>query len=172
MAHFLGTVVASEALHAHPGNPERTDMSRANELSFLFVIESCSSGIFCHSTFPDSPAVSGASAGLSAHAEPKPPSRASLQQRLRQAETQADELRRQLAVIGPFIWAHIDDQRQRSFVRGTQGRPAFRITKTSGAVLSWRPVKRALSIGSPHQKQRRSGLPCRGQGRARASGML
>ena len=22
MAHFLGTVVASEALHAHPGNPQ------------------------------------------------------------------------------------------------------------------------------------------------------
>ena len=34
------------------------------------------------------------------------------------------------------------------------------------------PVKRALSIGSPNQKQRRSGLPCRRQGRTRASVML
>jgi hypothetical protein len=38
-------------------------------------------------------------------------------------------------VIGPFIWAWIDDQRQRSFVTGTRAdRPASRITKTSEAV--------------------------------------
>jgi len=37
-------------------------------------------------------------------------------------------------VIGLFIWARIDDQRQRSFVTGYPGRPAFWITKTSEAV--------------------------------------
>jgi hypothetical protein len=38
-------------------------------------------------------------------------------------------------VIGLFIWAWIDDQRQRSFVTGTRAdRPASRITKISEAV--------------------------------------
>jgi hypothetical protein len=40
-----------------------------------------------------------------------------------------------LAVVGLFIWARIDDQLQRSFVKLTQvGRRLFRITKTSEAV--------------------------------------
>ena len=52
------------------------------------------------------------------------------------------------SVIGRFIWAWIDDQRQRSFVTGTRtGRPAFRITKTSKAgciqdAVSERPTRR------------------------------
>jgi hypothetical protein len=39
----------------------------------------------------------------------------------------------------------------RSFVTGYPGPPGFQDHEDIRAVLSWRPVKRALSIGSPNQ---------------------